>query len=182
MKTLVLSDSKGGNTEKVALRIHQSLKATGQISNLVRVTEDAKIDLDAYDILFLGSPVYAWLPTDAMIGFVKKKMSDYRQQGRIVPASPVKKWKFAVCFCTFSGTHIGEEEAVVATRWLGAFAGHIGYRVIGYWHIAGEFHNRDDLNIKGRLGDIRGRPNARDLKDVENRVKGLIASLVHWQS
>lgn len=182
MKALVLYDSIGGNTEKVAGVIHRTLEAAGHLSDLVRVAKDAEIDLEAYEILFMGAPVYAWLPTEAMIQFVKRKMREYQEAGKIVPAAPVRKGKFAVCFCTYSGTHIGEDEAIPATKWLAAFAGHIGYPVLGEWHIVGEFHNRDDLNEKGRLGNIQGRPNEQDLKDVENRVKGLLASLVAWQS
>jgi len=48
------------------------------------------------------------------------------------------------------------------------------------WHIVGQFHNKEDVNINGRLGDIRGRPNENDLMDVENRVKGLLAGLAPW--
>jgi flavodoxin len=181
MKTLVLYDSKGGNTEKVARQIHGTIENIGHESDLVRVAEDAEIDLDAYEILFMGAPVYAWLPTETMIQFVKKKMREYRDAGKIVPACPIQKGKFAVCFCTYSGTHIGKDEAVPATKWLAAFAGHIGYPVVGEWHIVGQFHNRDELNTSGRLGNILGRPNAQDLKDVENRVRGLLASLAAWQ-
>ena len=182
MKTLVLYDSKGGNTEKVADRIHRTLAAAGHDSDLVRVAEDTDIDLDLYGIIFMGSPVYAWLPTDTMIGFVKKKMKAYQDAGRIVPASPLIKDRFFVCFCTYSGTHIGEDEAIPATKWLGSFAGHIGYLVLDAWHIVGQFRNRDDLNKNGRLGNIQGRPNRQDLEDVENRVKGLLAWLAAWQT
>ena len=57
---------------------------------------------------------------------------------------------------------------------------HLGYQIMGEWHIVGEFHNVEDPNIKGRLGDIRGRPNEHDLLDVENRVKGVLAGLAAW--
>jgi len=181
MKALVLYDSQGGNTEKVARQIHRTLEEIGHESDLVQVGEDVGIDLEAYEILFMGAPVHAWLPTEAMIQFVKKKMQEYREAGMIVPASPIRKGKFAVCFCTYSGTHIGKDEAVPATKWLGAFAGHIRYLVVDEWHIVGQFRNRDELNTGGRLGNITGRPNTQDLKDVENRVKGLMASLAAWQ-
>ena len=51
---------------------------------------------------------------------------------------------------------------------------------MGEWNIVGEFYNMEEPNINGRLGDIRVRPNERDLLDVENRVKGLLAGLAAW--
>ena len=72
---------------------------------------------------------------------------------------------------------MGQREAVPMTKWLGAFMEHLGYLVLDEWHIVGEFHSNDEMNLKGRLGDIRGRPNEHDLRDVENRVKGTLYSL-----
>lgn len=180
MKSLVLYDSKGGNTEKVAHRIQQTMVAAGHASDLIKVARDTEIDLDRYELIFMGAPVYAWLPTETMIEFVKKKMVDYQDAGRIMPASPLIKDRFFVCFCTYSGTHIGADEAIPATKWLASFAGHIRYLVLDEWHIVGQFHNRDDLNKCGRLGNIQGRPNSQDLLDVQNRVEGLLASLTAW--
>ena len=53
---------------------------------------------------------------------------------------------------------------------------------MGEWNIVGEFHKTKEPNINGRLGDIRGRPNESDLRDVENRVKGLLAGLAAWMA
>ena len=51
MKTLVLYDSKGGNTKKVAAQIHRTLEAAGHASDIVRVAEDTEVDLES-DIWF----------------------------------------------------------------------------------------------------------------------------------
>lgn len=181
MKALVLYDSLGGNTEKVAKRIHTTLAHGGVQTELVKVSGDTDMDLYDYDLLFLGSPVIAWGPTNTMRDFVMKKLREYHKT-RIQPSAPLRPGKFAVSFCTFSGTHIGENEAVPLTKWLSSFLGHLGCQVMGEWNIVGEFHKLDEPNINGRLGDIRGRPNEGDLLDVENRVKGLLAGLAAWMA
>ncbi|MBW1903219.1 MAG: flavodoxin family protein [Deltaproteobacteria bacterium] len=181
MKALVLYDSLGGNTEKVAERIHSTLGQGGVESEFVKVSGDTDLDLYDYDLLFLGSPVIAWGPTNTMRDFVMKKLSEYHKT-RIQPSAPLRPGKFAVSFCTFSGTHIGENEAVPLTKWFSSFLGHLGCQVIGEWNIVGQFHKTAEPNINGRLGDIRGRPNESDLRDVENRVKGFLAGLAAWMT
>ena len=181
MKALVLYDSLGGNTEKVAERIHSTLDQGGVESEFIKVSEDTDLDLYDYDLLFLGSPVIAWGPTNTMRDFVMKKLREYHKT-RIQPSAPLRPGKFAVSFCTFSGTHIGENEAVPLTKWFSSFLGHLGCQVMAEWNIVGEFHNTEAPNINGRLGDIRGRPNENDLLDVENRVKGLLAGLAAWMA
>jgi flavodoxin len=181
MKALVLYDSLGGNTEKVADMIHTTLRQVGVESELIKVSTDTDRDLYDYDLLFLGSPVIAWGPTDTMKNFVMRKLREYHKS-RIKPSAPLRPGKFAVSFCTFSGTHIGENEAVPLTKWFSSFLGHLGCQVMGEWHIVGQFHNKEEANIHGRLGDIRNRPNENDLMDVENRVKGLLAGLASWMA
>jgi hypothetical protein len=181
MNALVLYDSLGGNTEKVAKRIHDTLIQGGVETELVKIKEDMDLDLYAYDLLFLGSPVIAWGPTNPMRDFVMKKLRSYHKE-RIRPSAPLRPGKFAVSFCTYSGTHIGEDEAIPLTKWFSAFTGHLGCRIMGEWNIVGEFHNLEEPNLHGRLGDIRGRPNEQDLLDVQNRVRGLLSSLSAWRT
>jgi len=179
VKALVLYDSLGGNTEKVAKRIQTALVDKGVEADLIKVSGDADLELYDYDLLFLGSPVIAWMPTDTMRDFVLKKLRAYHRS-KIRPSAPLRPGKFGVSFCTYSGTHIGETEAVPLTKWFSSFLGHLGCQVLGEWHIIGEFHGLEEANTSGRLGDIRGRPNEADLLEVENRVKGLLAGLQAW--
>jgi hypothetical protein len=115
-----------------------------------------------------------------MNNFIMAKFRSYIKT-HIQHAAPLRPGKFAVSFCTYAGSHIGELEAVPLTKWLSAFTGHLGYQIMGEWHIVGEFHSRKEINLGGRLGDIRGRPNATDLLEVENRVKGLLVSIAAWK-
>jgi flavodoxin len=182
MKSLVLFESTGGNTEKVARAIAETLAERDVLPHLVKV--DARIDLDfyEYDLVFIGSPVIDWLPAPAMMDFVKRKMKAYSAKGLIMPAAPVIPGKFAACFGTFAGLHIGEKEALPMTMWLRSFLEHLRFTVLDTWHVAGGFGNRQDLNVGGRLGDIRNRPNDSDIADIKNRVMGLLAYLEAWRN
>jgi hypothetical protein len=190
MKTLILYDSMGGNTERLAQRIQQIVEALGLESTILKLEEDTDLDFYHYELIFLGSPVIEWLPTRKMMDFLKKKLLDYRLNGNIPPcAVPVRPGKFAVCFGTHCGTHIGAEEALPMTEWMAAFFGHIGYRVLDKIHLPGEMRNfgqgrgwmdktvLEKINTRGKYGDIRGRPNEDDLVEFEKRIKSILNSL-----
>jgi len=112
-----------------------------------------------------------------MMNFVKKKLQFYSDQGKIIPSSPLISGKYGISFCTYAGPHIGKNEALPITMWLRSFLEHLGFTVLDQWHIVGQFHKETDMNTKGRLGNILGRPNDKDLLDVENRTKGIVGAL-----
>ncbi len=177
MNSLILYDSMGGNTEKVAHRIYDTTKGAVSKVNLLKVTPETDVDFFEYDLVFLGSPVIDWLPTKKMMDCVKKKLQFYASQGKIMPSSPLIPGKYGICFCTYAGPHIGKNEAIPMTMWLRSFLEHLGYAVLDQWHVVGQFHKETDMNTRGRLGNILGRPNDQDLLNVENRVKGIIEAL-----
>jgi len=177
MKSLILYDSIGGNTEKVAKRIHKTLKGTMPEVDFIKFTSKIDVDFFDYDLIFLGSPVIDWLPTKRIMGYITNMMRRYRDQGKITPSSPLKPGKYAICFCTYAGPHIGKNEALPMTMWLRSFLEHIGYAVLDQWHVVGQFHKETALNTQGRLGNILGRPNDKDLLGVENRTKGIVGAL-----
>jgi menaquinone-dependent protoporphyrinogen IX oxidase len=190
MKTLVLYDSMGGNTEKVAKKIHQVTSESGAVSTLIKLDESTELDFYDYDLVFLGSPDIEWLPTPKMMEFLhKKKLLEHRMRGDVLPSAPIRPQKFAVCFATFCGAHTGINEVLSVTQWLASFLEHIGYMVLEKIHIPGEMRNfgqakgwmNDErlagLNERGRLGNIKGRPNEHDLLDVETHVQGILSYL-----
>ena len=179
MDALIVYDSLSGNTEKVAQRIYET-SAQSLPSQIVRVNNDTDIDLPAHDLVFIGSAVIDWLPTKTMTSFVQRAMKAANKQGRIKPAAPIIPGKFAVCFATFGGPHIGVGEARPMTLWLRSALEHLGFIVLDEWHVPGQFTNRPELNQLGRLGNIEGRPDEHDLHDIENRVRGTLASLSAW--
>ncbi len=177
MKSLILYDSIGGNTEKVAKRIYDTLKDATNEVDFIKFSSEVDVDFFEYDLILLGSPVIDWLPTKRMMEFVKKKLQFYSNQGKIIPSSPLRSGKYGICFCTYAGPHIGKNEAFPMTMWLRSFLEHLGYAVLDQWHIVGQFHKETDMNTHGRLGNILGRPNDMDLLDVENQTKGVVGAL-----
>lgn len=167
----------GGNTEKVAKCIYDTLKETTDEIDLIKLDSDIDFDLFKYELVFIGSPVIDWLPTKRMMESVKKKLKFYSKQGMIKPSSPIRLKKYGICFCTYGGPHIGVNEALPTTMWLRSFLEHLGFAVFDQWHIVGQFHKETDMNIHGRIGNILGRPNDADLLEVKNRTKGIISAL-----
>jgi len=182
MKSLVLYDSKGGNTALVAETIERSLAAKAMTPHLVKVEKELMIDLFDYDLIFIGSPVIDWLPTKILMGFVKRKMNEYNKQGLIKPSSPLIPGKFGISFGTYAGPHIGEKEATPMTLWLNSFLEHLGYAALDQWLVVGKHHHMPEINRNGRLGNIEDRPNEADLLSIENRVKGVVDSLSAWRA
>lgn len=62
---------------------------------------------------------------------------------------------------------------------MGQLFDHLGYTILDEWYVIGEYKTErlQDMSVSGRLGDIRGRPNERDLRDVDERVKGVLGSI-----
>jgi len=177
IKSLVLYSSVTGNTEKVAQRIAEVLRRKEHDVAIVKVDEETNVDLLAYDLVFLGSAVHQWLPTKMLVNYVKRMLKTYFTSGVIVPCCPIRPGKYAVCFCTYSGPHTGVSEAIPATKWMRAFLEHVGFTVLEEWHTVGEFKNREENSTKGRLGNIKGRPDEHDLVEIENRVTGILDAL-----
>jgi hypothetical protein len=177
VNTLILYDSLGGNTRKVAQAIHEVVLERWGRADLAKASEAKDLDLFGYGLIFVGSPVIDWLPTKRLMDWVHAFLKGVNTAGGILPSSPVTPGRFGLSFCTYGGPHIGVREAVPATAWLDSFLGHLGYLPLEPWHVPGALAHREDLNLAGRLGDIRNRPDDRDLDDVRNRTSGVLASL-----
>jgi hypothetical protein len=174
MKALNLYFSATGNTRKVAKRIEETLLQIGHEVNTIEVTKDTEVEILDYDFVFAGSGVYTWLPGKPLIEFIGKQREKYRGDG-IKPASPRRPGKRAVIYCTFGGGHTGPNEATPAIKYMGQLFDHLGYEILAEWYIVGEFHGKlEHLNDAGRLGDIHGRPNEADLREVAEKVIGIL--------
>ena len=78
-------------------------------------------------------------------------------------------------YSSFGGGHTGVNEAVPAVKYMGQLFDHLGYEILSEWYFVGEFHGRlQHLSTTGRLGNIQGRPNEADLRDVYERVMGIL--------
>lgn len=174
MNAVIIYWSKTGNTEKVAMAIKEGLEASGA-RVLLKRTEDAKdIDFFDYELICLGFPSYQWHLPDPVGTFLKTKFSEYRQDGRVKTGAPKISRKNALIFCTYSGPHTGINEAIPAGKYAGQFFEHLGFTVLDEWYILGEFHGSEERSTKGRMGDIRGRPNKEDLEKVKRDAANLL--------
>lgn len=178
LKVLLIYWSATGNTEKVAVAIQQALGREGLKPVIKKVGEAAEEELYNYDLVFLGTPSYSFQPPEPVLRFVKDKMKLHVERGDIKLGAPSIPGKTAAVFCTYSGPHTGVREATPVGDYLGQFFEHLGFEVAAKWYIVGEFHGREELSTKGRLGDIRGRPNRQDLDEVESNVTKLIKSIL----
>lgn len=177
MNILNIYASLNGQTEKVAREIEKAVLESGNSVSTVNVkTQKDVIDLLGYDVIFIGSGVYTWLPGKSMLGWIERQMDYARKNDLILPCSPKIPGKFACVYCTYAGPHTGEAEAVPAIKYMGQLFDHLGITIADEWSIPGAFvpKNMEHFNISGRLGNIEGRPNGEDLKQVREKTKGLL--------
>ena len=177
LKVLIVYWSATGNTEKVANAIQQALTREGITPIIKKVADSAEEELYNYDLVFLGAPSYMWQPPTPVQEYIKAKMDYYRKRGSIKLCAPKVPGKNAVVFVTYSGPHTGIDEAIPVGKYLMQFFEHIGFALVKELYVVGEFHSSEENSTKGRLGDIRGRPNRQDLAEVENNVSKLIKSI-----
>jgi flavodoxin len=175
---LIIYWSATGNTEKVASAIQETLIRKGLKPVIKKVGEAAEEELYNYDLVFLGTPSHMWQPPAPVQEYIKGKMDSYRKRGSIKVCAPKVPGKKAVVFVTYSGPHTGIDEAIPVGKYCKQFFEHLGFDPVGEWYVVGEFHGSEENSTKGRLGDIRGRPNQQDLDEVENNVLTLIKSIL----
>ena len=172
MDAVVIYWSKTGNTEKVARAIRDGLEAAGAGVALRTVDEAEDVDYFDYDLVCVGFPSYQWSPPEPMVRFLKEKGREVGE-GRVRPNVPEVAGTQALMFCTYCGQHSGIDEAIPAGLYAGQFFAHLGIRVIDEWYVVGEYHGNEEASTQGCLGDIRGRPNEEDLRQVRERAEGL---------
>ena len=85
--------------------------------------------------------------------------------------------KNALVYVTYSGPHCGINEALPTGKYLRQFFEHLGFEVKGEWYEVGEFHGWEEGSTLGIFGDIRGRPNKKDLDFVEMKTIQIAKSL-----
>jgi flavodoxin len=175
---LVLFWSAGGNTRRVAQALSQGLTDAGCEVDVLDIGDDPEVDYLDYGLVCVGAPVYRFLPPQPVQDFLATQQSE---RVEVAPAAPEKPGHAGVVFCTYGGPHTGVREAVPALKYMGQFLEHAGIRVVEEWPVVGEFHHekRRHMNVEGRLGDIRRRPNEADIKDIRQRSRGLVRRLQH---
>ncbi len=177
MHAAIIYWSQTGNTEKVALAIEAGLTDAGADVEFHRAEDAVALDFYAYDLLCVGFPSYQWSPPKPVGDFLNRRFNAYRREGRVKIGAPPVPGKHVLIFCTYSGPHTGIREVIPAGKYAGQFFEHLGIPVINEWYVVGEFHGREEASTQGRLGDIRGRPNAEDLAKVRRDAAQLVRRL-----
>ncbi|MFW6136404.1 MAG: flavodoxin family protein [Chloroflexota bacterium] len=177
MEAAVIYWSKTGNTQKTARTIRGGLQAAGAHVRLATTEEAADLDYFDYALVCVGFPSYQWLPPEPMLAFLRQKNRHYGRQGRVRPNVPPVEGTRALIFCTYCGQHTGIREAIPAGKVAGQFFEHLGIRVLDEWYVVGEYHGNEEASTKGCLGDIRGRPNQEDLRQITERAASLARRL-----
>ncbi len=177
MEAVVIYWSRTGNTEKAACAIRDGLETGGANVRLQTVDEADVVDYYDYDLVCVGFPSYQWSPPEAMVRFLKQKHRHYARQGRVKVNAPSVEDTRALIFCTYSGPHTGINEALPAGKYAGQFFEHLGIQVLDEWYIVGEFHGNEEASTEGCLGDIRGRPNEEDLRQIRERAASVVRRL-----
>jgi flavodoxin len=180
-KALIVYYTMTGNTEKVAMAIEQGVRKAGLEPMVRKVPEALDEELYDYDLVCLGTPVVHGLPPHPVMKFILEKGYEYRSRGLVWLNRQNLPGKKAVIFVTYSGAHIGVREAIPAGKYLAQSLEHLGFET-EEWYVVGEFHGWGQASTKGRMGDIRGRPNAEDLAKIKEKTIQVVKSLtVHKQ-
>jgi len=168
---LLIYWSKTGNTEKVALAIKEGLEVAGLKVLMKRIEESEEIDFLEYDLVCIGSPTYAWHPPPVVDQFLKKKHNMYCNEDKIKLAAPKIPGKNALVFCTYAGPHTGINEVIPSGKYISQFFEHLGFTILDEWYILSEYRGWKEGNTKGRMGDIRGKPNQDDLLKIRKNAE-----------
>ncbi len=91
MKTLVVYDSVYGNTEIVARAIGEAIPGEVQVARVGQVNVS---DLEAIDLLVIGSPTHGALPTEAAQGLIERIGSPAREGAKAATFDTRLTWGF----------------------------------------------------------------------------------------
>jgi hypothetical protein len=177
MNVLNLYFSTTGNTEKVALKIEETVQDLGHKINTLKITgKDTEVEILDYQFVFVGSGVYQQLPGKPLMELFRELLQAYVKRGKIRSSAPRRPHSKTVVYCTYGGAHTGVNEAIPAVKYMGQLLDHLGYTIVGEWYVVGEYKTERlrDRSMDGRLGDIRGRPNEEDLRQVAEKVTGIL--------
>lgn len=170
---LMIYHSSTGNAEKVAQAICLGLEEACVLVDVKKPQSAANVDYFKYDFVCIGSPSIQWRPAKPLEEFLKTKLEECKQQGKIKPSAPKVPGKYAIIFCTYSGPHTGLDEATPTGKYIAQFFEHIGFTIIAEWYILSEYHGNTENSTMGKMGDIRGKPTVEDLIKIKEKASAL---------
>jgi hypothetical protein len=190
-KCLIAYSSLSGNTEKVAVRFKSTFEKHGWQCDMFKVGKKPDLKnlpfrFKDYDFACVGSGLRMHGPYENILSVVRKDFFGVDMSARggrreeepppifgdeppvmhrkIVLGGDAKK---AIVFVTYSGFEFGPGEAVPALELLALEIEHLEFKCIGKFCCPGRFLNLNSPTPRTYHGDIRGRPDERDLLKAE---------------
>lgn len=171
-KALIIYQTMTGNTEKVVSRFKKVFLNKGWQCDVFKIDKNTDVDnlpfdFYNYDFLCAGSGVYMALPGKEVTDVMFKTTHRPRRAGKIVRVHRkiTPGPKKGIVFVTYAGTHLGPKEAEPALALLDLNIEHLKFRCVGRFSCPGAIGKKTTPGFW--FGDIRGRPNERDLKKAE---------------
>jgi flavodoxin len=171
-KSLILYQTMSGNTEKVAFRFKKVFEKKGWKCDIFKVdknmdADNLPFDFQDYDFLCVGSGVYSSMPGQELMDITFKAGHQRIRAGKTVHVySKITPGpKKGIVFVTYAGMHLGPKEAEPALSKLDLDIEHIRFKCVGRFSCPGKMGER--ATPQWWHGDIRDRPNERDLLKAE---------------
>ena len=162
MKALVAYMSKTGNTKKVAQAIYEALECEKEI-----MTTDQLVDLDGYDLCFLGFPTQRFGPDPKTESFLQKHCRPGRDVALFV-------------------THAAPEDAEDVQEWMEGFRkAAAGANLVGMFDCQGQLAKGikfvmsimpdQELRSMAKADNSQGQPNAARLDRARAFAREMVA-------
>jgi hypothetical protein len=195
-KCLIIYASRSGNTTKVANRFKTTFERNGWQCDLFRV--DKKTDpghppfqIRDYDFVCVGTGLFMHEPYSEITTVIRWQIygADPWELARLGPErGPVRaldvhhrivlgpESKKALVFATYAGYEFGPKEAKPALELLALEIEHLEFQCIGQFCCPGRYLNNP--TPRTYHGDIRKRPDERDLLKAEMFVEEKLEEIV----
>jgi len=160
LKSIVLYSSRGGNTEKIAREIASELNC--RCEKISENFDSTSIDLDDFDLVFIGTGNYSARPSAAMLDYLKEmNLNDSR---------------YFALFMTWIGRGTTDKAVYEIVK---AAVEDKGQKLLeDYFGCLGGTHSKMERGIARLIfPDARGHPNAEDLRNARKWAKELVKSI-----
>ena len=197
-KALILYASVTGNTEKIANCFREALEEMNWAVDSIKITNQTNfvenpVFFDEYDLLFVGSPIMAGLPS-TLIGKnlgLTASMPPRMYSDRLImpglkrPETP-DYTPYAIEFATYGGTSTGPSECLATLAIEKLYLENLYIQTVGQFACLGtELHHAsvdtiaDDLNMSVDLASellarFKKDPNAEEFKKYPPHIRGKI--------
>jgi flavodoxin len=156
LKLIVLYSSKSGNTEKIAREISSELNC--RCERISKNFDSSLVDLDDFNLVFLGTGNYGGKPNDEMLNYLKEMN--------------LNNCRIFALFMTWFGR--GTSDKVVYGK-IKAAVEEKGQRLMeNYYSCLFEGHS---IIARVKFRNAKGHPTAKDLSNARKWAKEIVSSI-----